>query len=510
MSQLKQKIRELIGQGKLDEIFQELAKHFNDNDEILLLKNQYTNLEGDKSNGIINYSEFEQSRNKITTNLLNLVKNLEAKELIPKEKEFIPEKHFTIKKGEELEAEELLKTRALPQNGFDPEFYLSRKIDADLLNKVTNLQNVIITGKPLAGKTRAIYQLIKRNFSDRNILIPQKEDLKEEALESLKNWLSTINGVLVLDEIDQWLFDSNWLSILETILLNPQLLILGTCRIDKEKRLKRELEDFEFLRIQSLVRLSKEEKELLANYSKDASLDKNKIDVIGSLIMPIRAMGKIYHQKIETKRNEREILRSYKILFFSKLNTSGDKTEIRNYLNKRLEIFYNKKTIKEEAWVKALQKLERNALIINDVDKIFVDDFYLYSFIDKDQSFKDYVDEITDYYPTVITYNKLIHKISYTGFDDFLLKKMKQKGIQPDEFTFNSLINKTSNFEQAEKLLQIMDQKGIIPNKITIICLLNSCTSKTHLDKVSEIMTTNNIQSNNKIRSKIKRIKYKQ
>jgi hypothetical protein len=92
---------------------------------------------------------------------------------VPTSNEPINPPFYISKKGKDIEPIELLTTRASKEQCFNPYFYLNRpEVDDVLLKRLANFKSAIIIGKPLAGKTRAIFQLAQNELADVPFFIP--------------------------------------------------------------------------------------------------------------------------------------------------------------------------------------------------------------------------------------------------------------------------------------------------------------------------------------------------
>ena len=105
---------------------------------------------------------------------------------------------LTIYNVDELKPEYLLKGRAAWKN-FLPDFYHSRKnVDGQLRSSVLKGDSVLLTGKPLSGKSRAIYQYLMGLNKRSRIIIVEEMQARAAAqkAEEVTDPLSTIIACL--------------------------------------------------------------------------------------------------------------------------------------------------------------------------------------------------------------------------------------------------------------------------------------------------------------------------
>jgi len=121
------------------------------------------------------------------------VKENQKKNLQPSKK---TEKYFKlIKKAKELVPKDILGIRQIKTN-----FYWEREIDKELFKYLTNLQCVLVIGNSLAGKTRSVYEALKK-MPDYTVIIAKDHF----ALDSDFSISESINGKLVaiFDDINE-------------------------------------------------------------------------------------------------------------------------------------------------------------------------------------------------------------------------------------------------------------------------------------------------------------------
>ncbi|MBK9015873.1 MAG: hypothetical protein IPM82_18430 [Saprospiraceae bacterium] len=163
-------------------------------------------------------------------------------------------KYFRILPISNILPEHILETRSKPSQGFRP-YYLNRPYLNDrLLYNYRQCRHTIVTGKPLAGKSRAVLELCHA-LKEENVEVwfPQRMDFQMEDFH-----LPDTNAEVILffDDLEQFLHLENLDLALEMALQRPNLRVVATCRKSElrkvEERLTDLLPNFDVLEIQNL------------------------------------------------------------------------------------------------------------------------------------------------------------------------------------------------------------------------------------------------------------------
>ena len=132
---------------------------------------------------------------------------------IPPSQSLVPKGFYTPKKGKDIQAIELLSIRADEKQGFNPDFYLTRaNLDDTLLKRLSAFKSAIIIGKPLAGKTRAVYQLAKNELANTTFVLPSVDFSLDNPIELPTN---TEKSIFVFDDIDNYVNNYDEQSLLK-------------------------------------------------------------------------------------------------------------------------------------------------------------------------------------------------------------------------------------------------------------------------------------------------------
>jgi pentatricopeptide repeat protein len=456
---------------------------------ITLLSARNSYIENQLNEGIISIEDVHREKSKLITDLIQFIQVGEQPsdvQLSEGNNSFV-----TIKRGSDIKPIDILKNRGRVDQGFKEFYYPRVEVDNQLLNYVGVRKNVLITGRPLGGKSRALYELIIKRLTETDIIIPFKTiNINKETVEyyqAIKN-----QSFVLFDDIDEYLEDINYKVIIEAIVSNRSLQILATCRSYKIKSTQRILDGLiERFSIIKIPPITPTEKDLLKReFNKHQSFKSD--STIGSFLLPIHSMENLYEVSLNTV--EQEILRSYKVLKYWKKRNFGKLDQIKKYVDKRLEHYYKKNILSENEWDKAILNLRIYGFILLRENYLEVEEIYLDRFIDSYGNRNKYIEEITLYFKDIKTYTQLINKASNYEEASSLLALMEERGIKPNEITFNSLINKASNYEEASSLLALMEERGIKPNEITFTSLINKASNYEEASSLLALMEERGIK----------------
>ncbi len=128
------------------------------------------------------------------------------------------------KKPNKIKQEDLLKKR--PYN----DYYYSREIDKQIADSLDKKENVLIVGKPLAGKSRTIYEILKLVNNPFSVIIIRIKDINEEDflipvhLSRLKR-----DKLLIIDDLHSFVEKDNFALIVEKF-RGKNFTIIAGCR----------------------------------------------------------------------------------------------------------------------------------------------------------------------------------------------------------------------------------------------------------------------------------------
>lgn len=435
---------------------------------------------------------------------------------------------FTQKRGEDLEPKDILgKIRTL--NYFHKDYYYSReKVDQRLQDLIAARKNVIITGKPLSGKSRAIFELLSHSFKDYTVYIASVEIqsasiFQDQQLHANKSGLvDFIDSKPKGDKLNFFIFDDlekfaeiNGLDkVLEKIIAFRGNIILSTCRSFEYEiaedffghLINAKETDFEKIRIPYLNDGEKKEIEQQITDLPDVSIDQEVDDTIGSYFIGLSNMQD-YYRKFKSNSLERKILWGYKCINFLRKKLKGDKRLIKEYSlhHQGIQLRENDEVILEQEWEETYHKLEEigflyvkdwegriemeeiylDKIVINkeikrnrensklsETDKKFNEELILcndilktYQFLDADERRK--------------VYTRLLGRIAKGNkkLKEDIYNRMLQEGIKPDGFTLNVLIGQEETIQDCEALLEKLISEGIPYNNHTLNVLIKKAPS---------------------------------
>ncbi len=198
------------------------------------------------------------------------------------------DKYFKILHILEVQVVDFLKTRSLQENRFSP-FYLKRPyLDDKLRYNYEKRRPTIITGKPLAGKTRAVYQFCVEELknADIRILFPFKKDIDLQDF-SLPDFPG--KAILFYDDFNHFLDQENLTEVLERALLNPDIWVVATCRKDSLILLEERLTDiYHNFDVVDILNLDEQEKKAFETQS-SVRINPKSDGTIGGYILRVNA-----------------------------------------------------------------------------------------------------------------------------------------------------------------------------------------------------------------------------
>ncbi len=430
------------------------------------------------------------SLKKIEAALLEYQKNNAVKKSLP------TSKYFYIKHVSEIQPKDFLETRSLPSQGFRS-YYLDRPyLDGRLTANYLKHRHTIISGKPLAGKTRSVYELVNGlKGKDVVLFFPELKNFESGDFR-IPETKSEI--IVFFDDIERFLLLENLDLALRVLMLQENIWVVATCRKDRLQEVKNTLDDelsnFDMLEVQML------------NAKEDTALRRDMPDrpnpksdgTPGGYCLMVGAMHKFYNS-FAAESLEHEIFHACKALkLCGKMgfDASFQKEKIKEYCLKRLEYYYGvSRSIPLAEWERAFQNLIRKDLIVYSDEMIAVEEIYLDEFvIVKEAELKR---EILNYFPTVEIYNYFIGKSNDYISATRLFEQMLLLDIFPDKFTFNNLMQKCNTFQEGFKLImaEIKDY-NVNPKTGTFNILISLCNSLEEGYEVLKIMEEVNDESN--------------
>jgi tetratricopeptide (TPR) repeat protein len=131
---------------------------------------------------------------------------------------------FNEKTGK-LKPDDVLGIRASENSGFVEKFYFERNYDRRLFDLINKGKNVLVTGEPLSGKSRLIYNTLKALGGFR-VWIPDIVDFDNSIFPYLK---SKRKSIVLFDDMDKYIGKQNIEGMISR-LVSKGFIILATCK----------------------------------------------------------------------------------------------------------------------------------------------------------------------------------------------------------------------------------------------------------------------------------------
>lgn len=137
------------------------------------------------------------------------------------------------KKSSKLKPQDLLDHRAKKKYGFH-DYYYFRQEDKLIEKKLTDNEHTLVIGNPLAGKTRAIYEVLSRSKRKYDISIPHLVDISNPVdIHIPMRFTFWRKRVIVVDDIHKYADKQGFFYFLKR-LSDDGIIILTTCRSESE------------------------------------------------------------------------------------------------------------------------------------------------------------------------------------------------------------------------------------------------------------------------------------
>jgi len=444
--------------------------------ELILLKYRFEDNENKNRDGLVTPDEYRTENNRIIKSLIQ-VSGIDKAGSSVNNFGYGNHQEFSLFKGADVPAYEILKSRSNPNFGFKMNFYIQREyLDLEITNIIKSGHNLIVYGKPLSGKTRAVYELIKNDAKERDIYIVQNMD-DLSSIDFLKN-ISDRNAVVLFDDLSDNINSENKINYLRNVFENYNIQIICTANIRSERKIiesfGKKLETFKSVKIQSYTKLQAQNDGIFQERS--TIINDN---TIGSYFLPIQEMTARYTGLDEKSR---EVLRCYKVINFWSRTLTGDYDMLVRYSKKRIK---NAKTSKIR---KIISNLELQGFIQIDDFKVYVPDSYLNEFITYGNDYrgsKTLIREIVTFFPNSETCSRLFPKLSNKSEIDYLSKLMVERGLKYDIYSYNFFISISNSFDGALSIYNnIVQDKSVVPDVISINILMKKAQSSSEVEIV--------------------------
>ncbi len=168
--------------------------------------------------------------------------------------------YFYIRHISEIQPKDFLETRSLPRQGFRSYYLKRRYIDEKLSDNYKNRKHTIITGKPLAGKTRAVFELVNAS-KEKDILVFYPE-LSNFKIDEFRIPETEAEIIVFFDDFERFLHLENLDLALKKLMLCENLWVVATCRRERLPEVRITLDDefhnFDIIEVLLLERMKNE------------------------------------------------------------------------------------------------------------------------------------------------------------------------------------------------------------------------------------------------------------
>jgi len=338
------------------------------------------------------------------------------------------------KRSSKLTPKEFLGLRADNRKGFHKNLYLKRKDHEELRKLLSNKENVLVTGTPLAGKTRMIYEVLKdlRGFY---VSYPNENLLADTPLPTKKK-----KSIIIFDDLDNYVSNQNLKPFIDKA-INNGFIIAATCKAGaEEKEILSKLELYKFfskeITIENLAEKELEEFKNMANNHGVRILIDQFNGTIGSLLLPLDGMRRRFKKY---PRPKQDVMMVVKKLFLTGVYKGKGEYLISN-VEKIYKTFVS--NFDKEQFADYIKELEQDSFLTRkNNETIEVEEVYLH---------KSDKGNIVDFYPPE-TEDKI--------FDDvFVLFKNDSDSMQMVADRANKIGITTHSAEYSKKAIRFYNE----------------------------------------------------
>jgi len=324
--------------------------------------------------------------------------------------------------------------------------YFNRNIDSQLSSLISNFvkfdkkdwKHIIIVGRPLSGKSRLIYESIRKQKLELDILKPYYKNINSKTISLLDAYKTKSRKVVVLDDIHRYLSLGNFERFLKSILIKDNLIILLTCRSGTEFEIfirffQRHIgipfnEIFDILKIEAI---SFEEAKLFAEEINKSWVDIFYDGTIGSIFLPINEM---YNRYKKIDKTEKTFLKAIKIAYLAGLY-EGKLEFPTEWIYKILKNI-NSKSLDNFKLENAIISLKNNDFILEINRRFIIEEIYLEKIIEPGFEISiNMIDQLLElfnesYHANLSLIKHLLNyserKIKKIEYIEFCIKKLKE------------------------------------------------------------------------------------
>jgi hypothetical protein len=364
-------------------------------------------------------------------------------------------------------------------NHYKKDFFFHHPIYEKIKTKILENNLIFITGSPLAGKTRIVYDTLS-NLKEGYIVKPKLDKTITKYLFPRRKDL-----IVFFDELDDYSkTNAEALNNALFYLITNKIKCIATCRTGPEfYQLRRKLHPHIFSDLHTyqitIGRLDKNESSLKSFLVANANQIKNieSFDgYMGALILPLDDMRKRFTSLVEQdKQLPIAILKGLKLHYhlhnYESKKSFYDDAKIFHFCEKYLQ-----EDITKHEWENAKRELTTDETTLNFLDEkeyIIIEEAYLDFLKNANGDSIDVVDSAL----IMSKIDRLLNDI----YKDIVEKKVW--GFPTDIRAYNKAIEKAETFEEAEAIFKKFP-KGIFPNEGTFSLLMNKTKDKNTLENL--------------------------
>ena len=324
------------------------------------------------------------------------------------------------KKSSKLKSEDILEGRP-----FHEYYHPCKGEDNKITQFLTEKQNTLIIGHPLAGKTRSLYQELTNLKKTYDVLIPRCDDIKIESFvipKHLNLWRRK-RKLVILDDLQIFAEKENFDYLLNAC-LKKKITIVATCQSGLEyKNVKNKLLEkniyLETIFGTNIVEQSEIDEKTGKDIAAKVGIDWKDIKfngAIGSIFISLAQMEKRFGDCTKT---EKIILRAIKKLYIPHIYE-----EKQNYPLNWVKTVTKTDGVNENdpEWIDWLKDLNDKEFIKRKDNNIWIEETYLENIIDIEPS------DISVFYEMISTFPKapdVLEKIGNRAYEIGLIKLEK-------------------------------------------------------------------------------------
>ncbi|MFX0066484.1 MAG: DUF4062 domain-containing protein [Candidatus Hermodarchaeota archaeon] len=247
-------------------------------------------------------------------------------------------------------------------------------------------RHLLIKGRPLAGKTRLVYEWLTNLDKPVDVLIPHYQGVDIQSFFIPDNSSSSRPKLLFLDDLQRYVDFDQFGYLLGQFLRSKDITILATCRSGQEydkvtsKLLHKYSYDVEkIFALVEITNLNETEAMAVVQELPDLSWQDVQFDgTIGSIFLDLKEMARRFRE--ECNAEERTLLRTLKIAYIAGLYEGRSQFSLAWIQKLAQEKFELTKKVYE--WTELVQRLEDLEFLRKTKNDLIVEEVYLEQIVD--------------------------------------------------------------------------------------------------------------------------------